>query len=937
MNTPDAHLLAPRRPKPPLPPLPAVLQGPGSKSQCDPGTTKLGDMNCSSAELVTNFALSEDGCPLRGVGALQRGSAGPLAHSIFSASKARKLRAKDAVVGLVETPDPHIQIERSELCCECRRWAWRWAAGAISGKQCMLHLELSNSVKELVQQAISWRRGRGSSTSLPTPGKESPLLLVGCAISGATEDRLEQLRFDLERRSPNEMLLQAWEALEHEFGTAAGRLGADEINLALRRLSVSKGGSTFGKVPSDPSAFLRVQIWRELIRIHLGAVDDDVSCTSGISADEVLDDSDILRFVRDTENEFRESLSALSLQKLLRRAACLTSHAATMKQMQRTLRSALQEWMCFDPWKILGLSKTASIAEVRKAFFRRALQLHPDKGGGKAQFQELQRAYDEVLAELGAQRGSTLEEEESEEQDDGKDGARNESSDPNNDQQKDRHHRTEEKDQDKDESSNTSAGLGEERRVFMEGGSTRWLERLAAKIAAAAEAAGDQATGALRHCHAATEALERTPPDCIRASANVEAALRVVRKLSQASSLAADYLRQAGEALDARSDFMLRKLGSSNIAVDEIVQTVHDAFASMKIATDSCLCAVAQAVQALQSLEFSGPKASTSQARLHEALPALADACKKTAVSSIDAAETMAKTIQALESAARGDSSTERQEAEKPTKIESPDDKEEGESEQSDAHSGETKPEAEPAMEPGPEQGKNNKAEKQIDAEQEDGERQRALRELLEARQVMRRSNMDLLELQRSGWKLAESDDFALPDLSVECHSRTFDLLAEFLDEAARHFHEVLRGTPQGQADAKGKQNGETPGASRSCASWIMDALDQTFRFWLRSTPELAVTSDPRTSVLRAAVALDAAAVRCMLETQVAKRLDGVVALVLLESGRLPKRPASVTGNPCAEQDPLGVEGSAAVAAARKALSEALTRLERGPAAAGGG
>lgn len=78
--------------------------------------------------------------------------------------------------------------------------------------------------------------------------------------------------------------------------------------------------------------------------------------------------------------------------------------------------------------------------------------------------------------------------------------------------------------------------------------------------------------------------------------------------------------------------------------------------------------------------------------------------------------------------------------------------------------------------------------------------------------------------------------------------------------------------------------------------------------------------------MLRAAVALDAAAVRCMLETQVAKRLDGVVALVLLESGRLPKRPASVTGNPCAEQDPLGVEGSAAVAAARKALSEALTR-----------
>lgn len=49
--------------------------------------------------------------------------------------------------------------------------------------------------------------------------------------------------------------------------------------------------------------------------------------------------------------------------------------------------------MAKDYYSILGVSKTASEAEVKKAYRKKAHQLHPDKGGDKAKFQEINEAY----------------------------------------------------------------------------------------------------------------------------------------------------------------------------------------------------------------------------------------------------------------------------------------------------------------------------------------------------------------------------------------------------------------------------------------------------------------------------------------------------------------------------------------------------------------
>lgn len=46
-----------------------------------------------------------------------------------------------------------------------------------------------------------------------------------------------------------------------------------------------------------------------------------------------------------------------------------------------------------DPYQILGISKTASPEEIKKAYRKLATQHHPDKGGDTAKFQEIQSAY----------------------------------------------------------------------------------------------------------------------------------------------------------------------------------------------------------------------------------------------------------------------------------------------------------------------------------------------------------------------------------------------------------------------------------------------------------------------------------------------------------------------------------------------------------------
>ena len=68
-------------------------------------------------------------------------------------------------------------------------------------------------------------------------------------------------------------------------------------------------------------------------------------------------------------------------------------------------------------YDVLGVSRTASAKEIKKAYFDLAKVQHPDKGGSEEKFKQIQMAYD-ILSDDGKRRhyemtGSTQENAES--------------------------------------------------------------------------------------------------------------------------------------------------------------------------------------------------------------------------------------------------------------------------------------------------------------------------------------------------------------------------------------------------------------------------------------------------------------------------------------------------------------------------------------------
>ena len=53
--------------------------------------------------------------------------------------------------------------------------------------------------------------------------------------------------------------------------------------------------------------------------------------------------------------------------------------------------------MAKDYYQVLGVAKTASVEDIKKAFRKQALKMHPDQGGDEQAFLELKQAFEYLI------------------------------------------------------------------------------------------------------------------------------------------------------------------------------------------------------------------------------------------------------------------------------------------------------------------------------------------------------------------------------------------------------------------------------------------------------------------------------------------------------------------------------------------------------------
>lgn len=869
-------------------------------------------------------------------------------NTLAQAAEARRKRLKHAVKA--EPADYIPYVERSDLCRSARRCVWSWASGYISGRQCVLRLEICESITNLLKQAESEATEEEDQEKR---NKEAALWLVGCVRLGVSSSNMNVLRDDLEKKSPTQMLLEAWAAVEQECHEPADNLDMEEVNSALRRLSATwKVLATM-----DPGNYIRVQVWRELIRLSEGAEDDEelwsdqprVSTTCG--GEEDLDDAAVLEWIQMPERRIREKAAGMSHDQLSAESGRLLDLAAQMVRMGTELKEALEDWEHFDAYRVLGVAKDAPMGVIRRAFYKQALKLHPDKGGDKEAFQELQRAYDEIVSERRRQA---------------KDDEPNDSSDVAHSptakhqlQGPERECSGKVKMEAPDPTEAASGGAQVNEQVSS---GLQQIDLIVKSALAASAGTGQCAVEASRHFWDMLEALEMEgqmmdmKEGCSTAEATLLAAEGVVETatlVEQHTRMACNFLlayltRHEVLALDDDSedgDHVVGKLqleeaaGSAALAADAVAEgvaacssAIADAHASLKQSNDLLLLLCGSASVKIVMCGASAQHASDDGihggclAMLRSTVGALVDTTQALALKALDASVAAADAEKVLQNAAR-QHAMHRTEQETEVAKEAEDDGDNGdgdnqatdetreeEHEKENQHSSSSSSSSGDADEYNP----DSEAWKSFEARM-------CLSTLLEAVRMLRVTNRELRRTQQAARELGERESRAQPEMTTEHRERALALLAEFMDEAAVRFHETLQagvgnlGNLGNLGSDVNDVNSVNEGNSvvKEC---VEEAFQRSFGFVLRCRPQLAVSLDARSQTLRAAIAVDDKAVKQLVQVDVAMRLQHSLMSVLLEA----------RGGAAALVDDNYNEALQALDVNTEALAEALISIQLG-------
>jgi curved DNA-binding protein CbpA len=258
----------------------------------------------------------------------------------------------------------------------CGRELLHWARGELSNELACLHID------DWSQGQITWPETAGSSVQ-----NRFGLLAGMLADAALKRTHIASLRTDCFSGSPWEVMRKGVQAVLDmtRLEGSGNTILASEVENALVRLESCAN-------VDGPAKQLEFSVQRELLRLFwTDATPNFAECE--------LDDAWLLQFLAQTHQQVRDMASTTPLATLREQNEFLDNYLVRLLRLKRALVTLVDRWEKVDYYAVLGVSPTASDKEIKAAYRKACLRLHPDKGGDKTQFQQLQDAYAQILEE----------------------------------------------------------------------------------------------------------------------------------------------------------------------------------------------------------------------------------------------------------------------------------------------------------------------------------------------------------------------------------------------------------------------------------------------------------------------------------------------------------------------------------------------------------
>lgn len=268
----------------------------------------------------------------------------------------------------------------------------QWPAGS---------LEKSELAESVALAVVQWMRGRTSGRHVSAVVVDSgccscrSLLLGDCLraiVGGAPFDNARAIQKEVFAANWKDALLWAGRVLGVDCADPA-QCSPDSVSLAYRRKCLmhhpNRGGSN--------EDYFKLQLACDVVR---------AACEKpGEGATPVhVTDTELRRELAMSADALKED--DIELPRLCEFNRAFDDYILRLMRFKSELIDAISQMHESSAYAILGVDANATDGEIRKAYFIAARENHPDKGGDKQIFQDLNNAYEKIM---GQRRGSTKE------------------------------------------------------------------------------------------------------------------------------------------------------------------------------------------------------------------------------------------------------------------------------------------------------------------------------------------------------------------------------------------------------------------------------------------------------------------------------------------------------------------------------------------------